>query len=188
MLRIRPIAHADLKALHNFTDREIGVGYYTSSELEDIFKRSQKSGRMYSLLLTDENDIKGVRISFPPGQWTHGKGKNLSSEVWPHPLAETAYFQSIFLSPSVQGEGWGGRISAEALRILKTSGAKGVVCHSWKESPNNSSTRYLTKLGFKTIAEYPNYWKEVDYNCTRCKKPPCLCTAQEMYLDLERTP
>ena len=33
------------------------------------------------------------------------------------------------------------------------------------------------------IENYPEYWKEVDYDCTRCGKP-CVCTAEEMYLDI----
>ncbi len=186
MLKIRPFKKADLKAIRQFTDREIGAGYYSEKEIQSIFERSSKNGVMCSLLLEDSNgEIRGVRISYPQGQWKHGKGKGLCSEKWPHSLDETAYFQSSFISTDLQGQGWGGKIAQEALFALKEVGAKGVVCHSWKESPNGSSTRYLKKLGFELIKEHPEYWKEVDYNCTRCGKPPCLCTAQEMYLNLE---
>jgi GNAT superfamily N-acetyltransferase len=127
-----------------------------------------------------------MRLTYPPGQWEHGKGHGLEPRKWPHAISETGYFQSLFLASDLQGHGWGGKISQAALAILKETGAKGVVCHSWKESPNNSSTRYLLKLGFTPVADHPLYWKDVDYNCTRCLKPPCQCTAQEMYLDLER--
>lgn len=186
MLRIQPLEKSNLQALREFTDREIGAGYYSAAELEDIYQRSVKSGVMYSLvLLDDKGAIQGARITYPPGQWEHGKGKGLSPSKWPHALDQTAYFQSLFMSDTLRGQGWGGRLSQEALRILRQAGAKGVVCHSWKESPDNSSTRYLQKLGFEAIAEYPLYWKDVNYNCTRCLKPPCLCTAVEMYFDLE---
>lgn len=188
MYTVRPMKKADLEAVRRFTDREIGAGYYSAQELEEIFNRSQKNGVMCSLVLDrGEGEIGGVRISYPPGNWESGKGKGLHPEKWPHSKDETAYFQSLFLAGDLQGQGWGGKLSQAALKILKDSGAKGVVCHSWKESPNNSSTKYLLKLGFMTIADHPLYWKDVNYNCTRCLKPPCQCTAQEMYLDLERT-
>ena len=60
-----------------------------------------------------------------------------------------------------------------------------VVAHSWKESPNNSSMKYLEKLGFLPVGEHPLFWSEVDYDCTRCGKPPCQCTATEMILYLD---
>ncbi len=188
-LTIRPLLAADLEAVRRFTDREIGGNYFSASELNEIYERSGRAGVMYSLVLVDERgEIYGVRITYPPGNWQKGKGQGLTPERWPHALEETGYFQSIFLSSALSGQGWGGRLSHESLVRLRKAAAKGVVCHSWKESPNNSSFRYLQKLGFVLIAEYPSYWQNVPYNCTRCLKPPCQCTAQEMYLDLvERT-
>lgn len=185
MFSIRPFRHQDLPQLKEFTDREIGANYYSAEELEKIFTRSQKDGVMCSLLIEDQKGaIKGIRLSYPAGQWETGKGHGLQPEKWPYPRAETAYFQSLFLSNDLQGQGWGGKVSQEALRLLQQTGAKGVVCHSWKESPNNSSTRYLQKLGFEVIAEHPRYWRDLDYDCTRCGKPPCQCTAVEMYLKI----
>lgn len=185
MLNVRPFQFSDLEAIRRFTDHEIGAGYYSSGELEDIFHRSQKNGLMCSFLIeSPRGEIKGVRISYPPGQWSTGKGKGLNPESWPHALAETAYFQSLFLAGDLQGQGWGGKLSAEAIRTLQRAGAKGIVCHSWKESPNDSSNRYLRKLGFELVAEHPKYWKGVPYRCTLCGDPPCQCTAHEMYLDL----
>ncbi|MGE4131495.1 MAG: GNAT family N-acetyltransferase [Bdellovibrionales bacterium] len=185
-LDIRPLTARDLPAVKAFTDQEIGAGYYSAVELEQILKQSDFNGAMCSMVLTDsKGELFGIRISYPPGQWERGKGQGLDPEKWPHPLAKTAYFQSIFLSSQLRGGGWGARLSQASLEVLKAIGAKGVVCHSWMESPNNSSTRYLTKLGFKPVGEHPHYWYNVDYNCTRCLKPPCVCTAMEMYLDLE---
>lgn len=187
MLEIKPFAFEDLEKIRMFADREIGAGYYSQDELKKIFEKSKAGSTMCSLQLIEDDEIQGIRISYPPGQWDSGKGKGLHPEKWPHPLSQTAYFQSVFLSDRIQGQGWGGRLSKEALRLLREAGAKGVVCHSWKESPNNSSSRYLQKLGFEVVAEHPLYWKDVDYRCTRCGDPPCQCTAQEMYLDLEKT-
>ncbi len=181
---IRPATAEDLRGLKDFTDREIGSGYYSEEELKEVLRKSRKDGRTYSFVLEKDDVIYGVRISYPPGNWSHGKGPGLHPDKWPHSLEDTAYFQSLFLSAALQGQGWGGRLSKHAINALKEAGARGVVCHSWKESPHNSSTRYLQKLGFKLVAEHPQYWKDVPYNCTKCGKPPCLCTALEMYLDL----
>jgi len=188
MLHIRPFYIQDLEAIQSFTDREIGQGYYSLTELHDIFARSSKEGVMCSLLIEDSQNktIKAVRISYPPGQWQKGKGQGLNPHSWPHQQAATAYFQSLFLSRDLQGQGWGVRISHASIKALRQEGTQGIVCHSWKESPHDSSSKYLRKLGFKLIAEHPKYWQEVQYNCTRCGTPPCQCTAQEMYLDLVR--
>ncbi len=177
----------DLPALKYFTDREIGAGYYSLQELGEIFERSWFLGRTASLVLKHKDRICGVRFSYPQGQWSQGKGSGLTPKLWPYAQSETAYFQSLFLAPEVQAAGWGVRLSQASADILRKMGARGILCHSWKESPHNSSRRYLDKMGFEMIAEHPFYWEHVNYNCPKCLKPPCQCTAQEMYLRLEIT-
>ena len=185
-LTIRALEAEDLESVKKFADREIGQNYFSMKELTEIFTRSQKNRVMYSLVLQDKiGNIQGIRITYPAGNWSKGKGDGLNIAKWPHPLEQTAYFQSIFVSSALHGQGWGRKLSLASLQLLQQAHCKGVVCHSWKESPHNSSYRYLAKLGFKLIAEHPKYWKDVPYNCTRCGKPPCLCTAQEMYLNFD---
>jgi len=183
---IRSLEERDLAAVRAFTDREIGQDYYSLEELRDMWQRSAKNGQMCSLVLEGPAGIEGIRISYPPGQWSHGKGTALFKSKWPYAPSDTAYFQSLFLSSQLQGQGWGGRLSQAAIVRLKAAGAKGIVAHSWKESPANSSSRYLLKLGFVELGSHPLYWQKLDYQCTRCGKPPCQCTAVEMYLDLEK--
>lgn len=182
-MEIRPLKEPDLVDLKSFTDSTIGTGYYSQEELLDIYQRSQKNGKMCSFLLIQDGQILGFRLTYPPGQWNHGKGRQLSPHLWRVTPAETAYFQSLFLHPSVQGGGWGQKLSEESIKVLQSLGAKAVVCHSWVESPHNSSSKYLQKLGFTPLIQYPYYWKNVDYDCPRCGKP-CLCTAEEMILYL----
>ena len=124
-----------------------------------------------------------MRLAYAPGKWAHGKGSKLRPDLWPFKIEQAAYFQSLFLSSELQSQNWGPRLSQKSIDIFKELGAKGIITHSWKESPNNGSLRYLEKLGFKQVIEHPLYWIEVDYVCTRDGKP-CRCTAIEMYLNL----
>lgn len=185
MKSIRPIELSDVLALKEFTDLAIGKNYYSVQEWEVMIHRSESDGVQYSLVLKIAEKIKGLRITFPPGKWDKGKGEGLSPDLWPHSIEETAYFQSLFIAPELTGQGLGKELSTKSIEALRAAGAKGIVCHSWKQSPHDSSGRYLKKLGFKWVKEHPEYWKNVDYLCTRCKVKPCLCTADEMYMELK---
>lgn len=183
---IREFLPSDIQAVKNFTDRVVGTGYYSVEELVEFQKKSiAASGEACSFILIEpsSSEIMGLRLSFPPGNWDHGKGSKLRADLWPTKLTETAYFQSLFLSPSLQGQGWGPKLAKKSLEIFKKLNAKAVIAHCWKESPHNSSYKYLENLGFKKIIEHSNYWIDVDYVCTRDGKP-CRCTAIEMHLTL----
>ncbi|MCB0393180.1 MAG: GNAT family N-acetyltransferase [Bdellovibrionales bacterium] len=172
--------------LVSFLDRAIGENYYSASELREILKKSEKEGMMCSLAVVDEDGkVWGARISYPPGKWKKGKGESLSPHLWKTKMEETAYFQSLFVDPELSGQGWGPKLSLESIDRLKRVGAKAVVCHSWVESPNQSSIRYLTKMGFEPLVRYPLYWTKVNYVCTVCGPPPCQCTAEECILYFE---
>ena len=181
---IRPWNFSDIPEIKKFTDVAIGVDYYRISELENIFEKSKLSGQIFSLLLIEEqNSIQGIRITYPQTKWEKGKGKGLSPEKWGVPFQHCAYFQSLFVSLNLTGQGWGHKMSLVAIELLKKVNAKAIVTHSWKESPNDSSGKYLRKLGFQIVSTHPRYWFDVDYECTRCGRP-CVCTAEEMILKL----
>jgi GNAT superfamily N-acetyltransferase len=174
----------DVEKVKKFTDQEIGQGYYSLDELKENQKKSvSASGEISSFLLIDENNnsVKGLRLAYPPNNWHHGKGAALRNDLWPFPLEETAYLQSLFLSNDIQGQGWGPKLSHMAIDVFKKLRAKGIATHSWKQSPHNSSVKYLEHLGFKKIIEHPLYWADIDYICPLDGKP-CQCTAIEMYL------
>ena len=169
---------SDLNEVKTFADRAIGDGYYSTEEIKDIFSR----GEHFSLVLSNEkNQIFGIRITYPPGKWNSGKGQGLCSDQWKVDLKDTAYFQSLFIDPNLVSQGWGKKMSLRSIEMLQNSGAKAIVTHSWKESPNDSSGIYLRSLGFTSVKLHPLYWNKVNYTCTRCGFP-CLCTAEEMIL------
>jgi GNAT superfamily N-acetyltransferase len=185
-LLILPFVHSDIDAVKKFTDEQIGQGYYSVAELIENQKKSVCSnGEITSFVLKDPSSlaVKGLRLAYAPGNWTHGKGSKLRPDLWPFSIDKAAYFQSLFLSSDLQGQNWGPRLSEKSIDVFKRLGAAGIITHSWKESPNNGSLRYLEKIGFKQVIEHPLYWVDVDYVCTRDGKP-CRCTAIEMYLML----
>jgi ribosomal protein S18 acetylase RimI-like enzyme len=179
-MQIRPLDHFDLVAVKDFTDITIGKNYFSLAELEENLRQSVKDSVMCSFVLLDaKNQIQGFRLAYPPGTWSKGKGSKLRSDLWKVPLEDVGYFQSLFLSDPVQGQGWGPKLSEASITAMKALGAKAIVTHAWKESPNNSSVRYLSKFGFQTVATHPEYWIDVDYECVLDGKP-CRCTAEEM--------
>lgn len=179
-MHIRPLEEKDLPLIKAFTDREIGDGYFSLEELKTAYSKSQKNGVMCSHVLEDENKkIHGLRLTYAPGQWQQGKTQHLRPDLWPVDLDEAGYFQSLFLSEQARGKNLGPKMSKISLERLLQLGAKAVVTHAWKESPNNSSLNYLKKFGFVPVIEHPLFWKDVDYVCTRDGKP-CMCTAVEM--------
>jgi ribosomal protein S18 acetylase RimI-like enzyme len=172
-------------SLVHFLDQAVGKNYYQEKDIFEICKKSQKNGVNCSLALVDESgEVLGARITYPPGNWSKGRGQGLSPHLWKTKMEETAYFQSLFIAEKLTGMGWGPKLSLLSIDRLKKIGAKAVVCHSWIDSPNQTSQRYLKKLGFEPLVKYPLYWSKVDYNCTVCLKPPCQCTAEECILYL----
>jgi GNAT superfamily N-acetyltransferase len=183
-MKIRGYTLDELPLLKSFTDSTIDPGYYSIAELEDIYYRSQKNGCQCTLVLEDQGAAFEECASLPPpGQWQQGKGRGLAPERWGVELKDAAYFQSLFIDPGLTGQGWGTSLSRQAIQILLKLEAKAVVTHSWKESPHDSSRRYLRGLGFSSVASHPGYWSEVASSCSRCGKP-CACTAEEMILRL----
>ena len=181
-MNIRAFEPKDISAVKKFTDGSIGLNYYSEEELRECYEKSLLDGVMCSFLLIGEDEeILGLRLAYPPGKWNKGKGSRLRADLWKIPLEKAAYFQSLFLSDKVQGQGWGPRLSEKSIEAFRRVGALGIVTHAWKESPNNSSIRYLSKLGFHSVATHPEYWIDVDYECVRDGKP-CRCTAEEMIL------
>ncbi len=196
-ITVRPMTAADIDAVVALADQVVGQGYYTAESVATMLTRSTVGDVVCSHVATrarpaadapeppaPTDAVLGFRFSLPPGRWQHGRGQGLSPERWPAPLAQAAYFQTAYVANAARGRGVGPRMAAAALDALRQLGARVVVTHSWKESPDNSSFRYLTRLGFVPVAEYPDYWIDVDYTCVRDGRP-CRCTAIEMVLPLD---
>lgn len=179
--KIVPFTANFISDVVHFTDVQIGENYYSLNEMLENQKKSiAPNGEMTSFILLDsKNEIHGLRLAYPAGNWAHGKGNKLRPDLWPFSLEKSAYFQSLFISESARGFGFGPKMSEKSLEVFKALGNQGVITHCWKESPENTSFKYLSSFGFKPVVEHPLYWFDVDYECTRDGKP-CRCTAIEM--------
>lgn len=179
--KIIPLDPSWIDAFIAFTDLNIGAGYYRKKDVETLIARNQPINTSF-LLIDEAGQIRGVRVSFPPGKWIDLVGpERLFLSLWGHAPEKVGYFKSLFVDKNLQGQGWGPKLSGLAIQQMKTAGAQAVVTHSWKESPNNSSTRYLESIGFKVLGMQGNFWAKVDYLCTGCNVKPCTCSADEMY-------
>lgn len=183
--RIRELKKEDLEDVRRFADLHIGQNYFTIDKLEKIYAASLKDGRSCSFVIDDGQGIQGIRLTCQPGQWLERHPSQAPHpELWRVPLSSAAYFQSLFLAKEYQAQGWGRRLSMASIESLRMSKARAVVCHSWDESPGNSSRKYLDRLGFEAVLSIPHFWKEIDYDCEGCHKRPCVCNATEMVLYL----
>ena len=179
--KIVPLDPSWSEAFILFTDINIGAGYYRKKDVEALIERNQPINTSF-LLIDEAGQIHGVRVSFPPGKWIDLVGsERLFVDRWNDPIDKVGYFKSLFVDQNLQGQGWGPKLSAVAIEQMKKCGADAVVTHSWNESPNNSSTRYLETIGFKVLGKHKNFWSKIDYLCSGCHVKPCTCSADEMY-------
>lgn len=182
-IKISNLSLSMIDDVKEFTDQYIGKDYYQVSDLIEIYEKSLLNNQNCSFILFENNEIKGIRLAYMPGKWVDTKGTGgLTSNLWQGlKLSDLGYFQSLFLSSDYIGKGWAPILAGLSIDAIKKAGGLGILTHSWLESPNNSSRKYLEKTGFVLINSHKNYWINVDYVCPRCGKP-CVCTAGEMLL------
>lgn len=181
---IIPFQHDKIDDVKQFTDCWIGQDYFCVEELADVLDLSCSSKLNASFLAYDQDLLVGVRLSYLPGAWVKS-ARGITPALWPCQVDKVAYFKSLFIAQSAQKKGLGRTLSQKSLDVLKQAGAQAVVCHSWLESPEDSSRRYLQAMGFRSVASHEKFWEPIDYLCTRCTPKPCQCTAVEMLKILE---
>jgi ribosomal protein S18 acetylase RimI-like enzyme len=166
--------------LKKFLDIEAGIDYLTEEDLIKIIKNKiTLNNKNCSFVALDNDKIIGVRLTYAPKKWlTDAKG--ITVNKWNVDEDYVAKFHCLFLDSNYQGQGIGPEMSKRSIKVLKEMGTKAIICHSWLESPNNSSQRYLLKYGFKPVSLHKNFWSDFDYLCSGCSKKPCVCTAEEM--------
>jgi predicted N-acetyltransferase YhbS len=177
--KIVPLTTAYLAQVKEFTDRWIGKNYYQMEELQLACDYSRVRLLNCSFVALNGDEMVGIRLTYAPGEWVK-KARSISPEKWGADLEKVGYFKSLFIHEDFQQNGLGRQLSGRSLEVLANMGAQAVICHSWLESPNNSSQRYLQNMGFRPVNEHPLFWHDIDYQCTRCAPQRCQCTAVEM--------
>jgi GNAT superfamily N-acetyltransferase len=175
-----PLEIEDLYILKDFTDKWIGENYFSINELEEILKKSKIQNLNCSFKATVDNELAGVRLTLAPGTWITDSTRGLSIKDWKVPKEKVAYFKSLFISDKYQKLGIGKKLSNFSIECLKQMETEAIICHSWLESPGNSSQRYLKSFNFQPVKEYKAFWSSIDYECTKCSPTKCSCTAIEM--------
>lgn len=178
-IEIAPLQFDDISAIKAFMNQGFGQNFYSEKELEKVLEKSKAHGLNASFGARVAGSLAGVRLTYAPGTWTKGH-RALSPHKWKIPENKAAYFKSLVVSEKFQKMGIGRSLSARSIEVLRQMGAQGILCHSWLESPGNSSQIYLQRMGFEQIQEHPNFWHEVDYECVRCGPRKCVCSAAEM--------
>lgn len=179
-VRFKEINLRDVEEILKFTDQWIGMNYFSIEELEEIIKLGMCKEINTSFKAISENgELAGIRLTLAPGEWSSTM-RGLSTELWKVAPQDVGYFKSLFVSDLYQKKGVGRTLSTLSIEQLKKAGAKAVICHSWLESPSNSSQRYLKSMGFSAVRTHKEFWSEIDYHCTKCGPSKCLCTAVEM--------
>ena len=179
MVNLSPLHQIPIDGFLQFTDAEIGQGYFKEKHLQPLIRQSQWQGQSLSYFASDKNQVVGLRLTISPDHLLD----NLPTGQSPltTQLDQVAYFKSCYVAKSHRGQGLATQLSQQSLAVLKSLGAKGVLTHSWKESPK-PSMGYLTRLGFKPQGEIAQFWSQINYVCPRCGPPPCRCTAIELLL------
>lgn len=162
-----------------FTDEWIGINYYTAKDLELIQNQSSLNAVNASFLAFEGDKLIAIRLSLAPQKWTNST-YGFSPSLWNVSSQKVAYFKSLFIHQDYRNKGLGKQLSQKSQFVLSQMGAKAILAHSWLESPANSSQEYLKKFNFIEVAQHTNFWKNIEYLCTRCKPEPCVCTAIEM--------
>jgi len=183
---VRDINREDVSSTKLFADKWIGKDYFSGPELLDLLEQGKQSNLNASMVAvtlcpkTSQSTIVGIRITLAPNNWIERFKGVLTPNLWNLDSDKVAYFKSLFIAQDYQGKGLGKKLSNESIDRLRQMGATGILTHCWLESPNNSSFRYLDKMGFKEVKIHKKFWYDVDYECIKCGVGRCVCSAIEM--------
>lgn len=172
---LSPLTENDIDEVVAFFDKWSGKNFYTPDDVRQIISKSLGA----SFVARVGETVAGIRLTYAPGDWVD-EYEQITPEAWKTSRDKAGYFKSLFVSDKFQKMGIGKSLSSKSIEVLKELGAEAILCHSWLESPNNSSQIYLKKMGFEPVKEHKNFWYEVPYQCVRCKPEKCICTGVEM--------
>lgn len=183
-INIRNLSVSDFKNIIELGNNVHGDGYLFPDTLAEIYNKGLKKGLNASFVAYKDEQLVGFRLSYAPTNWPLDRW--CTTELWPVPVEQVAYFKCNTIHPDFQGQGIGGILLRHSIEVLQKMGARAGLSHIWMQSPGNASYKYFTKAGGKLIKTHPRRWHEdenlPDYICILCGSD-CYCDASEMILE-----
>jgi len=183
-IEFKPLSEEYFHLSMEFMDEQVGKNFLKLEDLHIYTELSKVGNESTSFVALDGDKLIGLRLTFAHPQWLKVYANKLNPELWPQNFSKIAYFKSNFVSKKFQGKGIGSQLAKLSLDKLTKHNFEAIICHSWLESPQSSSLKYLQKLGFEPIKKHECFWYDIDYQCNSCQLEKCECSAMEMLLSL----
>lgn len=174
-----PILESDFQEALKLVEDQL---FYFSEMMADL--KGSSSGEL--LLAKLGGEVVGMLHMRRPGKIfkeiedKYFDPKNLSEKD------ETGYISVVAVAKECQGQGVGKRLVLKALELQKEWGAKKMIVHASKSSPDNSSEKLFSSLGFVAGKLHKAPWAEYSmecgpekFQCNFCGNP-CKCDELEM--------
>jgi L-amino acid N-acyltransferase YncA len=96
-------------------------------------------------------------------------------------LLKVGMLKSNAVRTRYRRSGIGSQLVKCGSELLKDKGCRAIVSISWASNANESSSSVLEAHDFRLVCKVDGYWKDDslarDYDCPRCGRPPCKCSA-----------
>lgn len=171
-----------------------GDHYLTSEIISKIYQKSVAGKVNCSLVMLDPargkklDKLVAFRLTYAPGNWDLDEW--CSPELWDLPIHQLCYFKSSTVDTDYLRTGIATKMLTASIESAKLLGAKGGICHTWMQSPENAAYQYFIRCGGKLLKTHPNRWLEdsyAGYQCVACSAfDYCRCDAGEMIVHFDQ--
>lgn len=179
---IKKLAKSHIPHIISIADNLLGKDHLNQEVLEKI---SNGSPDYYCEVAIDS---QSKIIGFSIGYITHPKyieeKMKITQDEIPRSIkyaTKIGIIRTVVVEEKYQGYGIGSKLAESCIKELKKSGVQMICSIASKHNNSSNMDGILKNLGFKIIAEVPEYWSddsiEKGYKCPICKVPPCECTA-----------
>ncbi len=183
---IRTISKRDIDKILTIADEEFGAGYLGADKLNQFLHQDKRvalgvylEGHQAGYALAGVYAIDEFLNGFDDSQ--RGYLKNLDKH-------QTIGFRhQTAVNRKYQSRGTGIKLFDATNQWLESKDPDVLVSVVWQKNVTNRVEKLLERNGFVLQEAIPGFWSEdslsKQYNCQRCGKPPCRCTAK-VYLKI----
>ena len=159
---------SDLEAINQLVDLIFGLGYHRV--------KRPFGAKVKCFVALVEGKIVGLATGEISAVHFHAAFQKVKSFL---PLEEIAIFDLFMVHPDFRKRGIGSQLFQLRLNFFKEKTSRFALIH-WKEGVHEKPLIAI-RNDFKAVQEFSDFWKEQSlsevFNCERCGKPPCRCTA-----------